>query len=359
MLPESEVPRPKDDLIPVVVFGISLASLGRSGQFIACSVSIFFFFVLYGYLQELIFSYGNFKPYGWHLTLMQFFFYSVFGFLQQTFSQSGERKIPILTYVFLAFLSVATMGCSNTSLGYLNYPTQVIFKCCKLIPVMVGGIFIQSKRYTIVDFFAVLMMTIGLIFFTIADQSVSPNFDMTGIVLISTALCADAVIGNVQEKTMKAFGADNSEVVLYSYSIGFVYILLGEVLTGQLAPALTYCNDHPRIYLLSFFFSLVGYIGILFVLSMVKSYGALLAVTVTTFRKALSIIMSFVFFTKPFTIQYVWSGLIVFFGIVLNIYSKNRERMGNLLSGRRTLCFTFVTIQLAVSIVLVIITFFT
>ena len=181
ILAESEVPRPKDDLIPVVVFGISLASLGRSGQFIACSVSIFFFFVLYGYLQELIFSYGNFKPYGWHLTLMQFFFYSIFGFLEQTFSQSGQRKIPILTYAFLAFLSVATMGCSNTSLGYLNYPTQVIFKCCKLIPVMVGGIFIQSKRYTIVDFFAVLMMTVGLIFFTIADQSVSPNFNMTGV----------------------------------------------------------------------------------------------------------------------------------------------------------------------------------
>lgn len=37
------------------------------------------------------------------------------------------------------------MGLSNTSLGYLNYPTQVIFKCCKLIPVMIGGVFIQGK----------------------------------------------------------------------------------------------------------------------------------------------------------------------------------------------------------------------
>lgn len=119
---------------------------------------------------------------------------------------------------------------------------------------------------------------------------------------------------------MRAYSASNSEMVLYSYSIGFVYILFGEVVTGTMMPALMYCNQYPRIYLLSFIFSLVGYIGILFVLSMVKSYGALLAVTVTTFRKALSIIMSFVFFTKPFTIQYVWSGLIVFLGILLNVY---------------------------------------
>ena len=53
-------------------------------------------------------------------------------------------RIPFKTYMLLAVLTVATMGLSNSSLGYLNYPTQVIFKCCKLIPVLVGGILIQG-----------------------------------------------------------------------------------------------------------------------------------------------------------------------------------------------------------------------
>ena len=34
-------------------------------------------------------------------------------------------RIPLKTYSLLAFLTVATMGLSNTSLSYLNYPTQV------------------------------------------------------------------------------------------------------------------------------------------------------------------------------------------------------------------------------------------
>lgn len=55
-------------------------------------------------------------------------------------------RIPGKTYMIIAFLTVGTMGLSNTSLGYLNYPTQVIFKCCKLIPVMIGGMFIQGER---------------------------------------------------------------------------------------------------------------------------------------------------------------------------------------------------------------------
>jgi adenosine 3'-phospho 5'-phosphosulfate transporter B3 len=34
-------------------------------------------------------------------------------------------RIPLKTYALLAFLTVSTMGLSNSSLGYLNYPTQV------------------------------------------------------------------------------------------------------------------------------------------------------------------------------------------------------------------------------------------
>lgn len=36
---------------------------------------------------------------------------------------------------------------------------------------------------------------------------------LEGVMLISLALCADAVIGNVQEKAMKLHNASNSEMV--------------------------------------------------------------------------------------------------------------------------------------------------
>lgn len=35
----------------------------------------------------------------------------------------------------------------------------------------------------------------------------------TGVILISLALCADAAIGNVQEKAMKLHNGSNSEMV--------------------------------------------------------------------------------------------------------------------------------------------------
>nr|XP_033790601.1 adenosine 3'-phospho 5'-phosphosulfate transporter 2 [Geotrypetes seraphini]XP_033790602.1 adenosine 3'-phospho 5'-phosphosulfate transporter 2 [Geotrypetes seraphini]XP_033790603.1 adenosine 3'-phospho 5'-phosphosulfate transporter 2 [Geotrypetes seraphini] len=317
--------KPKED---IWVLGINLSRFNKPAQFFICVAGVFIFYLIYGYLQELIFSVEGFKPFGWYLTLVQFGFYSLFGLIELQLIQDRKRRIPAKTYMLIAFLTVGTMGLSNTSLGYLNYPTQVIFKCCKLIPVMIGGVLIQGKKYDITDVSAAIFMSLGLIWFTLADSKVVPNFNVTGIILISMALCADAVIGNVQEKAMKLYNGSNSEMVLYSYSIGFVYILFGLLFTSGISSAVAFCSKHPvQTYGYAFFFSLTGYFGISFVLALIKLFGALVAVTVTTGRKAVTIILSFFFFAKPFTFQYIWSGLLVVFGIFLNVYSKNRNKM--------------------------------
>ena len=79
--------------------------------------------------------------------------------------------------------------------------------------------------------------------------------------MICLALVADAVIGNVQEKTIRQFGATNSEVnsfeptshltgplqvVLYSYSIGFVYLFFLVAVFTDIASAIHYCSYYPK-----------------------------------------------------------------------------------------------------------------
>jgi len=227
------------------------------------------------------------------------------------------------TYVIISLLTVATMALSNSSLQYLNFPTQVIFKSCKLIPVLVGGILIQGKKYGLVDFIAACIMCIGLIWFTLADSHVSPNFHPSGVVMISSALLADAMIGNVQEKAMKKFGAPNCEVVFYSYSLGLVYLAIALIVSGKLIPSVQLSNMYPlEMYGYGFLFSLTGYLGVNLVLTLVRTVGAFAAVTVTTFRKAITIVLSFYLFAKPFTMQYVWSSILVLFGVYLNLLNK-------------------------------------
>lgn len=61
---------------------------------------------------------------------------------------------------------------------------------------------------------------------------------MVGVCMISLALIADAVIGNVQEKAMKKYRASNYEIVLYSYLLGTGYIFVVLLLSGQFPAAI-------------------------------------------------------------------------------------------------------------------------
>ena len=58
-------------------------------------------------------------------------------------------------------------------------------------------------RYGPRDYLASGLLSLGLIVFTLADVKISPKYSVTGMVLISLALCADAVIGNIQERVMR------------------------------------------------------------------------------------------------------------------------------------------------------------
>ena len=134
---------------------------------------------------------------------------------------------------------------------------------------------LQGKRHGLLDFVASGFMCLGLVLFTLADSKVglnmtelhctalqlSPSFNLTGVLMICLALVADAVIGNVQEKTIRQFGATNSEVnsfeptshltgplqvVLYSYSIGFVYLFFLVAVFTDIASAIHYCSYYPK-----------------------------------------------------------------------------------------------------------------
>jgi adenosine 3'-phospho 5'-phosphosulfate transporter B3 len=101
--------------------------------------------------------------------------------------------------------------------------------------VLIGGILIQGKRYGLLDLIAAILMSLGLIIFTLADSKVSPNFEPRGYVMISLALVADAIIGNVQEKAMKAHNASNEEIVREKCQLDyFIRILPNTVFAGPL-----------------------------------------------------------------------------------------------------------------------------
>lgn len=74
------------------VLGFDITHYSQTLQLVLCSIAVFFFYILYGYMQELIFTLEGFRPYGWFLTLVQFGFYTIFGLTEKHASRIAARK---------------------------------------------------------------------------------------------------------------------------------------------------------------------------------------------------------------------------------------------------------------------------
>jgi adenosine 3'-phospho 5'-phosphosulfate transporter B3 len=79
---------------------------------------------------------------------------------------------------FLPFLQVATLALSNVSLEYLNVPTQMMFKSCKLLPVIVVKQICFHRRSSLTQYISAILLMAGLVAFTVGDAKVSQHLPL-------------------------------------------------------------------------------------------------------------------------------------------------------------------------------------
>lgn len=87
------------------VLCFTFRNLSAKTEFLICCGLVFVYYLIYGYLAELIFTLEGVS--GLYITLVQFLFYTIFGLFENA---RRERTVPIKIYFLLAFLTLGTMA---------------------------------------------------------------------------------------------------------------------------------------------------------------------------------------------------------------------------------------------------------
>ncbi|KAG8382304.1 hypothetical protein BUALT_Bualt05G0062900 [Buddleja alternifolia] len=248
------------------------------------------------------------------------------GFWCQGFT-TKQMVNPWKTYVKLSAVLMGSHGLTKGSLAYLNYPAQIMFKSTKVLPVMVMGAFIPGlrRKYPIHEYISAVLLVIGLILFTLADANTSPNFSVIGVVMIVGALVMDSFLGNLQEAifTMNP-ETTQMEMLFCSTVVGLPFLLPPMILTGELFKAWNSCYEHPYVYGVLVFEAMATFIGQVSVLSLIALFGAATTAMITTARKAVTLLLSYLIFTKPLTEQHGSGLLLIAMGIVLKLVPDSK-----------------------------------
>lgn len=307
------------------LFGISLTERPKYQQFLLCSSGFFFGYLVNGICEEYVYNRLKFS-YGWYFTFVQGFVYLGLIYLQG-FS-TKQMVNPWKTYVKLSAVLMGSHGLTKGSLAFLNYPAQLMFKSTKVLPVMVMGAFIPGlrRKYPAHEYFSAFLLVAGLILFTLADAQTSPNFSVIGVLMVSGALVMDAFLGNLQEAIFTTNPETTQmEMLFCSTVIGLPLLIPPMLLTGELFRAWNSCSQHLYVYGVLIFEAMATFVGQVSVLSLIAIFGAATTAMVTTARKAVTLLLSYLIFTKPMTEQHGTGLLLISMGIILKLLSDNKD----------------------------------
>lgn len=290
-------------------------------QFLVLVVGVFIFFGTHNYLQEAIMSVDGFE-FGVMLGYFEVLGVTVCSFIERRYIvMERGRKAPLSAYPLLTLCLLSSSALSNISLNYINFPTKVVFRSCKLIPTMMIASIVHRKSFTALEYICAAAACIGLILFAAADWEMSPDYHPVGIFLVSMSVCADALLPNAQEGLFK-LGSSRLEVTFYTNIFTLLIMTLSTVASGDLPGALLRINGNHQLKIYFAIYTFVAYIAISFHMNVVKRYGGVAAVLVATGRKAMTLILSFLLFPKSFSWFYPLGAILVLGGLLVSSLAK-------------------------------------
>ena len=302
------------------------------------SSGIFFSFSYFAVLQEDVYKkdYGGERfKYTFIALIAERGINALIAFLGVCCLGGSGLTIPHRDIFVSGVSQMLAMAGSNEALRYVSYPTQVLGKSCKMVPVMAGGLVLGGKRYSIFEYLQVVLITLGVCVFNLMGKKKKGGEDSSlGLLLISFSLVMDAVTGGLQDKVKKRTKELNPhagekpvptmhESMLWTNFSGFLVAVALAGATGQLTHGVAFCVRHPEVVRAILVYSLASAVGQNFIYYTITQFNALVLTTVTTVRKIFTTVYSVFRNPENSLSNGQWGGCaLVFAGLLLDIVAS-------------------------------------
>ncbi|XP_072927803.1 solute carrier family 35 member B1 isoform X1 [Hemitrygon akajei] len=297
-------------------------------RLLLCFVAVFVCYFYYGILQEAITrsKYGEQQEtfvYAKSLVFVQCIINAIFAKLMlQLFEKASVERTPHWLYAVCSMSYLGAMVSSNSALQYVNYPTQVLGKSCKPIPVMVLGVILGRKRYPLAKYLCVLLIVLGVALFMYkpnkGKDSANDHIFGFGEMLLLASLTLDGLTGVAQEHMRANFQTGSNQMMLNINVWSSLFLGIGVFCTGEIWEFMNFTERHPSILYKILLFGLTSALGQSFIFMTVVYFGPLTCSIITTTRKFFTILGSVLIFGNPIS-SLQWVGTVfVFLGLGLD-----------------------------------------
>ncbi|KAL3979607.1 Ras and EF-hand domain-containing protein [Sarotherodon galilaeus] len=316
------------------------STLKQALKLIFCAAGLQVSYLTWGVLQERVMtrSYGaattdqegeKFKDSQFLVFMNRILALTVSGLWCIMFKQP-RHGAPMYKYSFASLSNILSSWCQYEALKFISFPTQVLAKASKVIPVMLMGKIVSHKSYEYWEYFTAVLISVGVSMFLLSsttDKHPSTVTTFSGVIILIGYIVFDSFTSNWQDNLFKY--KMSSVQMMFGVNLFSCLLTVGSLLEqGAFFESLGFMTRHSEFAFHAVLLSVCSACGQLFIFYTINQFGAAVFTIIMTLRQAFAILLSCFLYGHTVTLVGGFGVAVVFLALFLRVYARSRMKSG-------------------------------
>ncbi|XP_028997544.1 adenosine 3'-phospho 5'-phosphosulfate transporter 1 [Betta splendens] len=320
--------------------GDSGSSVKQATKLIFCAAGLQASYLTWGVLQERVMtrSYGaiapehegeKFKDSQFLVFMNRILALTVSGLWCILFKQP-RHGAPMYKYSFASLSNIMSSWCQYEALKYISFPTQVLAKASKVIPVMLMGKIVSRKSYEYWEYFTAVLISVGVSMFLLSsttNKHPSTVTTFSGIIILIGYIVFDSFTSNWQDNLFK-YKMSSVQMMFGVNLFSCLFTVCSLLEQGAFFDSLAFMTRHSEFAFHAVLLSVCSACGQLFIFYTINQFGAAVFTIIMTLRQAIAILLSCFLYGHAVTVIGGFGVAIVFLALFLRVYARSRMKSG-------------------------------
>ena len=246
------------------------------------------------------------------------------------FTRQPRHTAPLYKYSYSSFSNIMSIWCQYEALKFVSFPTQVLCKASKIIPVMIMGKIVSNKAYPYYDYVVAVLLSAGVSLFLLAadpsGKSTSAATIFSGALILLGYMAFESFTSNWQSELFNSYKMSSMQMMFGTNLFSCLFTVCSMIEGGNFLSAVGFMLSHPEFAFHSMLLSVTSMTGQLFIYYTIQSFGPVVFTIIMTIRMMLSIMLSCFLYNHPLSAQAVFGVFVVFFALFLRVYARYRSK---------------------------------
>lgn len=237
---------------------------------------------------------------------------------------------PLYKYSFSSFSNIMSSWCQYEALKFVSFPSQVMAKASKVIPVMLMGKVVSRKKYEYHEYLTAGLISVGVSLFLLTSGDSTRHTGgvttMSGVILLIGYMVFDSFTSNWQGELFKRHKVSSIQMMTGVNLFSCLLTGVSLIEQGGFFDSLAFMTKHPDFISHAIVLSFCSAGGQLFIFYTIAKFGPVTFTIIMTIRQGLAILLSCIIYGHPVTMIGILGILSVFLALFLRIYANQRKR---------------------------------